>query len=123
MSKDKLHKIAIYKMVSCYGEPDQIVPSSWEEVTSKELEQLQLYCKMTQNRYNGTAFYLIEQVSVDDFKLEITDIIKQAEEFAEKEKKRLAAIELKNKKSAAARAKKQEEKERKKLAELQKKYG
>lgn len=119
----KLHKIAIYKIESCYGEPDEIMPSSWDEVTTEELDKLSKYCQMTQARYSGIAYYLIEQVTVDDFKLEIADIIKQAEEFAAKEKKRLAAIELKNKKSAATRAKKQEEKERKKLAELQKKYG
>ena len=119
------HKVAIYKTVEYDYDSQHIIPSEWEEVDDEELAALQEYCRKSQVAYQvgrRERYYLITHVSIEQFKVDMKDLIIQADKEKKINDERLRKAKEKAAKAEAARLAKKEERERKKFEALKQKY-
>lgn len=99
-----------------------IIPQEWEDVTEEDLVELRRVGGCIDDP-NGYCYYLVEQVSLEEFRLTAKDILERNRIVRENYEKQQAKAKAKQEKANASRKKNLEAKERQKLEELKRKYN
>lgn len=97
-----------------------ITPYEWEDISDEELEDIRRLGSVIQ--YNGYSYYIVEQISLHDFKIVAKDLIEMAKKARQRYEERLEKNRIKREKAEKTRAAKQEERERKKFEALKAKF-